>query len=67
MVNKTRLIFPRINGPNITLSRILTWMLSFERAIWISRQPRCTGVSIDGVDIPLFFNSLGVFAESIVL
>ena len=32
--------------------------------IWISRRP--IDVSIDGVDIPLFLNSVDIFAESLL-
>ena len=38
-------------------------MLGVEKAIWISRRPK----RIDGVDIPLFFNSLDIFAKSILV
>ena len=34
----------------------------WQRAIWISRGPRC--INIDGVDIPPFLNSLDIFVET---
>ena len=37
----------------------------WKRAIWISRRPR--RINIDGVDIPLFLNSLDIFAESMLV
>ena len=40
-------------------------MLEFEREIWISRWPRRT-CCIVGVDIPLFLNSLDIFARKVV-
>ena len=41
-------------------------MLGFQRAIWIARRP-ILDVSVDGVDIPLFFNSFGIFTESMLV
>ena len=40
-------------------------MLVFERAIYILRRPR--RINLWSIDIPLFLNSLDIFAESILV
>ena len=41
-------------------------MLGFERVIWIPRPGVGKKVSVDGVNIPLFLNSLDIFRRKLV-